>query len=144
MMKLLLLFTIACSSAVADPRPALTIANGKPGEFTLTANSAVELATVASIETLRDGKWIQISKNFDLGDGYRLIAGCGGKPDKCTKLAAGGMLTPVPWSGYSCSSQCNQTCDKNVQYGEGDYRLVVTSCDGKQTFTGAAFHWPKH
>jgi hypothetical protein len=142
-MRLLFIFAIACSSASADPSPAVQIKNGKPGEFTLTASSTVELQTVASIEMLRDGKWIDISKGFDVGDGYRLIAGCGGKPDKCMTLAKGGSLSPVPWSGYSCSSQCNKTCDKNVQYGEGDYRLVVTSCDGKQTFTGPAFHMPK-
>lgn len=133
----------ACTPAGADPTPAVTITNGKPGEFKLDAKSAVKLKTLASIEMLRDGKWTNVSDRFDLGDGYRLVERCDGKPGACLDLAAGASLSPVPWTGYSCSSQCNKSCDKNVQYGEGDYRLVVTSCDGKATFTGPTFHLPK-
>jgi len=145
MRTLAFLALAACSAAGADPKPALTIANGKPGAFTLTANEAVKLKTVASIERKDDkGKWADISKGFDVGVGYRLIAACTDKAPECVSIAAGGTLSPEPWTGYTCSSQCNGDCDKNGRYGEGDYRLVVTSCDGKATFTGPVFHMPKN
>jgi hypothetical protein len=51
-------------------------------------------------------------------------------------------LRPVAWSGMSCSSQCNHSCDKNVRL-HGHYRFVVRSCDGKTRFEGPVFELPK-
>ncbi len=138
---------IACNPTHAGTPPAVSITNGKPGAFTLEARSAVKLRLLASIEGLRGGTWSDVSKSFDLGAGYRLVAQCETRrPEKpaaqaCIALAAGGKLAPVPWSGMSCSSQCNGDCDKNVPLPAGDYRLVVTTCDGATTFTGPAFHF---
>ncbi len=144
--QLLVAIGLACSGAQAGP-PALSITNGKPGVFTLAAKSAVKLRVLASIEGLRDGKWSDVSRSFDLGAGFRLVAQCDThRPEKpaaqaCVELAAGTQLVPVPWSGMSCSSQCNKLCDKNAPLPAGDYRLVVTSCDGATTYTGPAFHF---
>ena len=137
----------ACNAAEAGPPRSVSITNGQPGSFTLEAKSAVKLRTLAAIEALHDGTWSDVSKHFDLGAGYRLVAQCDtrrpAKPSAtaCVDLAAGAKLAPVPWSGMSCSSQCNGECDKNVPLPAGDYRLVVTTCDGATTFTGPAFHF---
>jgi hypothetical protein len=146
---LLLSLCVACNTAQAGP-PALSITNGKPGVFTLEAKSPIKVRVLASIESLRDNKWSDVSGSFDLGAGYRLVAKC--ETRRPVKPAAKDCieithLEPVPWSGMSCSSQCNGTCDKNGPLPAGDYRLVVTSCDGATTFTGEAFHFdgrPQH
>lgn len=138
----------ACRIAEASPPPAVSITNGKPGAFTLEAKASVKLRVLASIEGLRDSKWVDVSTGFDLGAGYRLVARCdgpvrapGAQPESaCLELAIGDTLTPVPWSGMSCSSQCNSTCKKNTPLPVGDYRLVVTTCDLATTFRGPAFH----
>lgn len=140
-MRALLLFAVACGSATAAPPPAVTITNLGPGRFALDATSAIKLKTVASLEVHRDGKWISVSDAFDVGKGYRLVATCGGTAADCVDLAAGGALVPVAWSGFDCSAQCNGTCRANAPQPAGDYRLVVTTCDGKTTFTGPAFHF---
>lgn len=129
----------ACTAATAGPSPSVTITNGKPGAFMIHVRAATALRTVASIEGVRDGMWASVAARLDGGDGYRLVARCDAKPGACITLAAGATLAPVPWSGMSCSSQCNATCDKNAPLAAGDYRLVLTSCDGKQTFTGPVF-----
>jgi hypothetical protein len=136
---LALVATLWAAAAPADPAPAVTIANGKPGAFTVHAPAATKLRTLAAIEGRRDGAWIDVSAGFDSGDGYRLIARCDARPGACVTLAAGATLAPVPWSGMSCSSQCNHTCDKNAPLAAGEYRLVLTSCDGKRTFVGPVF-----
>jgi len=143
MRALILLATVACAGATAAPSPAVAIANGKPGAFTLEAKATVKLRLVASIEALRDGKWTDVSKYADLGTGYRLVERCERKPSPptCIELAAGAKLSPVPWTGMSCSSQCNMDCDKNAPLPAGDYRLVVTTCDGAATFAGPAFRF---
>ncbi len=141
-MRCLLVLLTACASVSADPRPPLAIANGRPGAFVLTATAAVELDTMADIEALRDGKWTVVSDNFDTTGGYLLVPRCDGTPSPCTSLAAGAKLAPVPWTGMSCSSQCNKTCRANARFPEGDYRLVVSSCEQHARIAGPAFHLP--
>jgi hypothetical protein len=143
----LLLVVAACTAATATPVPDISITNGKAGAFTVEARVPVKLQLRASIEALRDGKWTDVSTYFDLGAGYRLVARCDTRrPEKpaardCIDLAAGAKLAPVPWTGMSCSSQCNGDCDKNAPLAAGDYRLVVKTCDGATTVAGAAFHF---
>jgi hypothetical protein len=50
-------------------------------------------------------------------------------------------LRPVPWSGMSCSSQCNGNCDRNYPLF-GRFRFVVVSCDGATRFEGPVFELP--
>ena len=141
MTKLTLVLLAACAGAAAQPTPVIVVTNGKPGAFTIVANATTKLATLARIEAMRDGKWVDVSRGFDAGDGYRLIEACDPKPPTCFDMAAGAKRVPVPWSGMSCSSQCNGTCDKNGPLPAGDYRLVVTTCDGTIPFTGPTFRF---
>lgn len=72
----------------------------------------------------------------------RLVESCAAKTGSCLTLRAGDLLRPVPWSGFSCSSQCNLNCDKNFHYSKARFRFVVKSCDGAQRFEGAVFELP--
>ena len=96
----------ACAPVAAEPAPALTITNVKPGAFKLDAKSAVKLKTLASIESLRDGKWVDVSKNFDVGDGYRLVERCDAKTrlrrDRRRRVAVAG---PVVGHGLQLAVQ---------------------------------------
>jgi hypothetical protein len=57
-------------------------------------------------------------------------------------LDAGSVFVPEPFSGHSCSAQCNEPCDKNV-YRPGIHRLVVSACsDTKSRFEGLPFEVP--
>ena len=105
--------------------------------FALEAKSGVKLLTVAAIEGKRDGKWTAMP--VDVGDGYKLVAACTPNPDRCNENK--GKHEPVPWTGMSCSSQCNGTCDKNAPLPAGEYRLVVRTCDGAQTIAGPSFQF---
>ena len=136
-MRALVLALVACTAADADPAPAVTITNLGPGRFVIDGKA--KLRTAASIEGLRDGKWTPVSQYFDLGAGYRLVDTCSAKTSDCVELA--GTLTPVPWSGMTCSSQCNMSCRANAPLPAGDYRLVVTTCDGASTIAGPSFHF---
>jgi hypothetical protein len=137
MRALLVLAIAACTAATAAPGPAVTVANGRPGEFTIEAKAAIRLRSIGAIQGLRDGRWADVS--VDLDTGYKLVQ-CDTKPD-CLDLAAGAKLSPRPWTGMSCSSQCTHACDKNAPRPAGEYRLVVTSCDGNATFAGPSFHF---
>ena len=72
-------------------------------------------------------------------DSMKHVTSCG--VSACVRIDERG-LRPVPWTGMSCSSQCNHACDKNRWFGGGRFRFVVTSCDGKSRFEGPIFELP--
>jgi hypothetical protein len=136
----------APSAPTAEPRPsasapAVEIRNeAKPGSLELRANGAVELDAELIVERqLGDGSF-QPVKNLDLGS-LKLVTSCVQRIDGCVRVDERG-LRPLAWSGMSCSSQCNRTCDKNVRL-YGRYRFVVRSCDGKTRFEGPVFELTK-
>ena len=111
-----------------------------PGMFEIenTSSAPVKLATAARIER-EDGTPLAL----DLGNGYRLVEQCPvAEPPACVEVPAGAKLRPVPWSGLSCSSQCNGNCDKNVWQGGATYRFVVKTCDGAATVASPVFAIP--
>ena len=132
----------APSSVPAKPSP-IVITNLASGEFQIEALQPVGVALVATLERRSDdGGWAPI-EGLDLGKGYRLVETCADTAaPSCVSLASGKALFPVPWQGFSCSSQCNGTCRANVWEGEGTFRLVVRSCDGATQTTGPAFALP--
>jgi hypothetical protein len=134
--------TTATATAMASTRapevaaPVAITVHG-PGTFEIanTAGHAVSLAVLAHIERKdsQSGAETEVT-GLDLGRGYRLVERCdeavGGAEAKCVALAAGASLWPVPWSGLSCSAQCNGSCRSNVWYGHGTFRLAIATCDG--------------
>jgi hypothetical protein len=107
-----------------------------PGSLELRVNGTVELAAELIIERQRDDGSFKPLQNLDLGS-MRLVSSCGQRLNTCVRVDERG-LRPVPWSGMSCSSQCNLSCDKNVQL-HGRFRFVVRSCDGKIRFEAPVF-----
>jgi hypothetical protein len=117
--------------------PAVEIRNGPiAGSIELATRATVELAPELIVEKqLADGSF-QPLRNLDLGT-MKLVTSCDQKISGCVKVGERGFR-PVPWSGMSCSSQCNHSCDKNVRL-YGRFRFVVRSCDGKTRFEGPVF-----
>jgi hypothetical protein len=120
---------------------AIEIRNGpNPGSLELAARGAVELDPELTVEQrLSDGSF-QALQNLDLGS-MKLITSCDQQISTCVRVDEHGFR-PVAWSGMSCSSQCNHSCDKNVRLF-GYYRFVVMSCDGKTRFEGPVFELVK-
>ena len=137
--------TIATHSApvppAPPPTPSVIITSPMPGELAIEATKPVKIASSATIEHQVDGKWSAVP-DLDLGKGYRLVERCGGAaPPACIDLAPGAPLHPAPFRGFSCSSQCNEECGKNIWLGPGSFRLVVRTCDGA-TIEGPMFRLP--
>jgi hypothetical protein len=123
--------------------PPVIVRNGaKPGEVEIVARTKIELDARLFVEhQLKDGRWESVL-GLDL-DSMKLVESCAEKIGACISLDANRVLRPVRWSGMSCSSQCNGSCDKNVHRAGMPHRFVVTSCDGKQRFEGPPFDLPK-
>jgi hypothetical protein len=121
--------------------PAVQVRNGpSPGSLELRVNGTAKLDPELIVERqLDDGSFARL-QNLDLGS-MKLVTSCEQRINTCVRVDERG-LRPVPWSGMSCSSQCNHSCDKNVRL-HGRFRFVVRSCDGKTRFEGPVFELPK-
>jgi hypothetical protein len=126
--------------ADTDSAPALElqVVNDGSGSFSLHANRDLDLASRVSVERLRAQAFSAIPTAIELA----LVEHCapGVPAPACVHLTRGQTFTPVPWTGYSCSGQCNQECDKNIGFAPGDFRFVVTTCDGSTRFESPPFH----
>jgi hypothetical protein len=121
--------------------PAVQVRNRpSPGSLKLRLNGTAELAPELIVERqLGDGSFEPL-QNLDLGS-MRLVTSCDQRINTCVRVDERGVR-PVPWSGMSCSSQCNHSCDKNVRL-HGRFRFVVRSCDGELRFEGPVFELTK-
>lgn len=117
------------------------VLNGpSPGSVEIRANQAVDLAPELMVEWQRaDGSFELEHEHLDSGS-MKLVTSCGQRVDTCIRVDERG-LRPVPWTGMSCSSQCNGNCDRNFLLS-GRFRFVVTTCDGRLRFTGPVFELP--
>lgn len=133
--------TTATQTALQGP-PVVVRNGSKPGEVEIVARAKVDLDARLFVEQqLKDGKWEPV-RGLDL-DSMKLVESCAEKIGACISLEANRILHPVRWSGMSCSSQCNGSCDKNFHRAGMPHRFVVTACDGKQRFEGPPFELPK-
>jgi len=128
---------LSSAVALAASPPRVVLHNTTPaGAFEVVVQAAVSLRSRLIVERQNaDGGWTPVVLDLD---SMRLVETCAQKVDACIPLEAGRTLRPVPWSGMSCSSQCNGTCDKNFPMS-GTFRFVVKTCDGKERFEGAPF-----
>ncbi len=131
----------AVATTSSSPGAAVIVTNGAPGSFSVHAGSvAATLSTHVDVEREVDGGFV-LAGTSDVV----LTAACdaklatGGSAPPCIALAAGETLTPPPWTGMSCASQCNLLCHFNAPVTPGNFRFVVRSCDGKQRFEGPTF-----
>ncbi|GAC1352159.1 MAG: hypothetical protein NVS3B20_04480 [Polyangiales bacterium] len=121
------------SAAVAG----VEIRNGaKSGSVEIVAHEAISLDARLFVERETEtGAFLPVYLDMD---SMKLVESCGEKIGACVSLDIGHTLKPVPWSGASCSSQCNLACGLNFLHS-GSHRFVVVSCDGKQRFEGPRF-----
>lgn len=126
----------------------LVVWNRGPGLFAIqnVGTTAVAAASVAVLERRApDGTFVPLD-GLDLGAGYRLVESCsssvGATAPSCTEIPAGAVLEPVPFRGFSCSSQCNGSCRANVWEGPGTIRLRVQDCHGATLAVGPTFELP--
>jgi hypothetical protein len=111
-----------------------------PGAFEVeNLGPDIELAWAVTVQRHSKSEW------SDEVTDLTLIEKCGQTPPAhCVPLAHGARLRPVRWNGLTCGSQCAATCRANVYLGPGEFRFVVSSCDGKHKFPGPAFEMPPH
>jgi len=108
--------------------PPLVISADAPGEFTVHAKVAIGVATLAQLEAqAADGSWTPYT-DLDSGRGYRLVETCASSVPDCRSLSAGESLTLAPWSGATCSAQCQPACASET-FHPGRHRLVAHECE---------------
>lgn len=131
----------AAPTSTAAVATGIAITNLAPGIFSIAVDEPLGLRSIARIERRDErGGWSVLS-GLDGGAGFRLAAACDGPLAACLETSPGTPLLPVPFSGMSCSSQCNGSCKKNGPLGPGTFRLVVDTCDGRVA-TGEPFELP--
>jgi len=117
--------------------PAVEVRNGpSPGSVEIRATEAVDLAPELMVEQQRNDGTFELLIGLDV-DSMKLVTSCDQHVGRCVRVDERG-LRPVPWTGMSCSSQCNHICRSNVPRS-GRFRFVVTTCDGRQRFVGPVF-----
>ncbi|CAL80093.1 hypothetical protein; putative signal peptide [Bradyrhizobium sp. ORS 278] len=128
-------------AADASASATVEILNGPtPGELAVRAHGRVELAPELIVEEQRDDGSFERVTDLD-GGTMRLVASCDQRPGACVTIDERG-LRPEPWSGMTCSSQCNGNCDRNYPLW-GRFRFVVMSCDRRTRFEGRVFELPR-
>lgn len=112
----------------------------KPTAFQIVSTGpAVHLSRDIRIEQDPD------SGRYPIGPLIQLVEKCDRvDAGACTPLPAGGTLTPVPWTGFDCDSQCPRACRANAYMGPGRFRYVVKSCDAAMQWESAWFDLPAY
>ncbi len=140
-LALLVWGVLAGFGSAATAAPSVQVLNGaRPGSLEIRGTGAVDLAPELRVERQRSDGVFEPVRNLDLSS-MRVVAACGQPAGTCVRVDGRG-LRPPPWSGMSCASQCNRTCDKNVRL-QGRFRFVVTSCDGRARYEGPVFRLPE-
>ncbi|MBL8715233.1 MAG: hypothetical protein JNL79_04525 [Myxococcales bacterium] len=129
----------ASSSAAPPPSgPPIVVTTGATfGELIVKANATTSLAMRVEIEARVDGAFEPRAYEMFLLDACDTKLGTPAGLPPCRTVSAGQTLRPVPFTGYTCSSQCNLMCDKNAQISGTTIRYVVKSCDGKLRWESA-------
>ena len=122
--------TASTSTTPAPVGPPIRVYTGKSfGDLNVAANVTTSVAMRVEIEYLVGGAFTARPRELYLIDGCDGLGISAAKLPPCRTIAAGEVLIPPPFKGYSCSSQCAVPCTKNVQI-HGTIRYVVKSCDG--------------
>jgi len=131
------LWLLIMSGLLASPNAVEVSPAASPGTVRIqnVGAGAIQLAWAIRVEQRFEGGWRPVAV-----DHLGLRETCENAPaPACVTLSPGESLTPAPWTGYSCSAQCDETCRANVYHGPGGFRLYVQSFDGEQKFYGPSF-----
>jgi hypothetical protein len=140
-----MMFALVCAlgfvAGAHDTAKLSLTTSGAPGSLVITNHGSAEIQLIRAIkiEHKTGDRWQPVEAEF------KLVADCAevpAKADKCVRLASQASLTVVPWTGFSCSGQCNRSCRANVKYPAGRYRFVVASCSDGVAHTSDPFELP--
>jgi len=134
---LLVVMTAGLTALAAQPGAADVVLHndGNPGGLRVeNRGSAISLSSQIVVERIRDGAWIRTPVRMELLE--KCLAD---DPPACVTMEAAATIRTVPWKGNTCSGQCPHSCRSNHYAGPGQFRFVVTTCDGKQRFVGPEF-----
>lgn len=138
-MRYLLVLIVGLVWAGTLPDKTIIITNlAAPGAATVTNNGGhLKLRRGLIVEEKTNRTWratnASCTVSNNCGEAYM---------SACRDMTPHATVTLVPWNGFSCSGQCEESCDKNEYLGPGTFRFVVVTCDGKQRFEGPAFELP--
>jgi hypothetical protein len=112
-------------------------------------NAAITIApTIAverKVEQNRGGGWETLGARFEaIGEcrSYRTSPDPLAPLSAPVEIAAHAALTVVPFTGWSCQSQCPRPCRANGYYGAGRYRFVLTKLPEQKRFESPEFDLP--
>ena len=134
--RAVLLLTLVCPlSRAAVSQVAVELGSGF-GEFSVSNHGpAISLNSTVVIERKENQKWVRTGVT-----NLRLREACeAARVPPCRQVKPNERIIAVPWTGRFCSSQCPSHCRLDSPAPAGIYRIVVTSCDGKQTFSSPEF-----
>lgn len=106
------------------------------GEFSVSNHGpAISLNSVVLVERKENQKWVRTGVT-----NLRLRETCEATIlPHCRQVKANEKIVAVPWTGKFCSSQCPSHCRLDGPAPPGIYRMVVTSCNGKLSFSSPEF-----
>ena len=121
----------------------VTLSGGeKPGSVTIVNHGATVQWVARALRVERgDGTtWRPVSTRLDL------VAACDGRFPRRTgavRLLPGQSVSVVPWTGFSCDSQCPTSCRLNFYNGTGPFRVVATLLPSNARVIGPVFSMPE-
>jgi hypothetical protein len=120
--------TLVFAATPVTSHVAMSIANHGASETSLAARVIVEVE--------HDGAFAEVPSTSALALRYD----CAHEAEHCVTLAAGAELLPPDWLGTWGDMQC--VCTRCGPVEPGNYRLVVTTCDGSHRTTSNTFAMP--
>ena len=109
----------------------------QPGAFRVvnTTGAALRLRTAVGVQRRVGDVWMALPLA-----NLNLIAACApAEPPACIDIAAGASISPPPWTGLLCASQCPQSCGAEGRAPAGVYRYAVQTCEGGAAGVSEAF-----
>lgn len=127
-----LLLTLVSPLGRADVSQVAVELGSSFGEFSVTNHGpAISLNSTVVVERKENQKWVRTGVT-----NLRLRETCEAtRVLHCRQVKPNERIIAVPWTGKFCSSQCPSHCRLDSPAPPGIYRIVVVSCDGKQTFS---------
>jgi len=142
--KLLLLIIISMATLdLAFAESNISILNlDTPGSFIVKniGSKPIRMSSQIRVQVYKNSAWQDVPSTS-----LSFVIACTAKSNtKCVEISAGGTIAPIPWTGFSCSVQCDIACRANAYYGPGKFRFVIHACDDKQTYFGSPFDLPAY
>jgi hypothetical protein len=106
------------------------------GEFSVSNQGpTISLSSTVVVERKENEKWVRAGvTNLHLREACETT-----KVPHCRELKPNEKISAVRWTGKFCSSQCPSHCRLDGPAPPGIYRFVVTSCNGKESFSSPEF-----